>query len=94
MVSTKRRRTTRSSPASGPTKLDSSSHCGAPDGRWQILGDGINDASALHAADVGISVADAVDVAKEAADFGPAGEGPGGPGARQSRKDAPPSPTR
>ena len=33
------------------------------------LGDGINDASALHAADVGISVADAVDVAKEASDL-------------------------
>jgi P-type Mg2+ transporter len=33
------------------------------------MGDGINDASALHAADVGLSVDSAVDVAKESADI-------------------------
>jgi P-type Mg2+ transporter len=33
------------------------------------MGDGINDVSAIHAADVGISVENAVDVAREAADF-------------------------
>jgi high-affinity K+ transport system ATPase subunit B len=32
------------------------------------MGDGINNVSALHAADVGISVASAVDVVREAAD--------------------------
>jgi P-type Mg2+ transporter len=34
-----------------------------------FLGDGINDAPSLHAADVGVSVANAVDVAKDAAEI-------------------------
>jgi Mg2+-importing ATPase len=33
------------------------------------MGDGINDVSAIHAADVGISVDNAVDIARESADF-------------------------
>ena len=34
-----------------------------------FLGDGVNDAPAMHAADTSLSVVDAVDVAREAADF-------------------------
>jgi len=34
-----------------------------------FLGDGVNDAPAMHAADTSLSVAEAVDVAREAADF-------------------------
>ena len=37
--------------------------------RGGLLGDGINDAPSLHTADVGISVANAVDVAKRCADI-------------------------
>ena len=34
-----------------------------------FLGDGVNDAPAMHAADTSLSVDDAMDVAREAADF-------------------------
>lgn len=43
--------------------LQGSGHCVA------YMGDGINDVSAIHAADVGISTENATDVARDAADF-------------------------
>jgi len=36
--------------------------------QWDTLGDGINDAAAMKSSDVGISVNNAVDIAKESAD--------------------------
>ncbi len=56
------------------------------------IGDGINDASALHAADVGISVDSAVDVARDAADIVLLEKGLGV--LKGSRRADGPSPTR
>ena len=49
-----------------------------------FLGDGINDAPALRASDIGISVDGGVDIAKEAADIHHVGEKPDGAGTRRA----------
>ena len=64
------------------TSSASSRRCKARGHTVGFMGDGINDAPALRAADVGISVDTAVDIAKESADMILLEKDPAGAGAR------------